>query len=329
MPATTVANLQTALATPAATNNATYFLESGASFYAAINEVGPRVYSMGMWRDLQDEQTYTGSDGYFSLDRDIESVLDGNVNDIPVRVRSQFHDKSHWDARDTHLPSSFGLVDQGYHPSRRDIATIQAVDSLEDVTPVTALFITDENGVAVTQSSLDGATLTVVGITATQTQVVGTITGGSNAQVTFGTGVVMIQSITAAYLPETIELRTLALDAETNVATVLAPSDVVRYRRYRVSNPLSNTFVHLLVKRAWRNVTSATDVVYLGNLAAWKHALLAKVAEDTGDFDRAQYHWSQCRTVLEDEREVQRGAAKPVLRIDLYGGAAAGVHNVM
>jgi hypothetical protein len=329
MPATTVASLQAALATPAATNNATFFLEPGASFLAALNEVGPRVYSMGMWRDLLVEQTYSGADGYFSLDRDIEAIIDGNVNDSPSRLRSQFHDKAFWDARDTRLPATFGLVDQGYHPSRRDIQTIQDADTLSDVTPVTELFITTLNGAAVTETSLSTTLLTVVGIAADQSKVTGTISGGSNAVVQFSPGIVKMESITASSLPQPVELRTSASDAESNVATVLAPSDVVRYRRFRVGGYRSDTYAHILAKRAWANVTAGTNIVYLGNLAAWKHALLAKVAEDNGDFERAQYHWGQCRSALDDERDAQRGGARPVLRIDLYGGAAGGIRNVM
>jgi len=321
--------MEAALATPAATNSATYFLEPGASFMAALNEVGPRVYSMGMWRDLLVEQTYAGDDGYFSLDRDIESLLDGNVNDLPSRVRSQFHDLAFWDARDTRLPATFGLVDLGYHASRREIASIQNVTRLDEVTPVERLWITTELGVAVPEIQFDTAKLTVVGISANQAKVVGTIGGGANAEVQFSPGIVRVESITSSFLPQAVELRTMAGDAESNVATVLAPSDVVRYRRFRVAASRSDTFAHILAKRAWRNVTSGDDVVYLGNLAAWKHALLAKVAEDNGDFERAQYHWGQCRSALEDERDAQRGGARPVLRIDLYGGAASGLRNLV
>lgn len=328
MPATTVASLQAALATAQASNTSTFFIEPGSSFISAMNEVGPRVYSMGMWRDLMVEQTYDGSDGYISLDRDTESLLDGNVNDFPSRVRSQFHDKAFWNASDTRLPESFGLVDMGYHPCRRELQSIEDVDALEDVTPVTTLRITDTDGVAVTESELSTTFLRVVGLTADQAHVTGTVGGGATATLTFSTGIVKIVAISAANTPRMLELRTDAADPETNVATILAPSDVVRYRRFRVANPLDGTYVHILAKRGWNNVTVSTDVVYLGNLSAWKHALLAKIAEDHADIERARYHWAECRRSVEDEREAQRGAAKPVLRIDLSSGAAPGIHNL-
>ena len=329
MPATTVATLQAALATPSASNTATYFIEPGVTFVTALNEVGPKVYAMGMWRDLLAEQTYDGSDGYISLDRDIESILDANVNDLPSRVRSQFHDRAFWNARDTKLPSAFGLVDMGYYARRRDFKDIQEVDTDDDVTPVTVLYLTDTNGVAITESSLSTTYLNVIGSDADGLRYTATLGGGATATLTFATGVNFIDDIVAANLPSDIELRTDAADSATNVATLSAPSDVVRYRRYRVAYPLDNTYVHILAKRGWKNVALTTDVVYLGNLMVWKHALLAKVAEDNADVERAQYHWAACRGVLEDEREAQRGGAKPALRVDLSGGAAFPIHNLM
>lgn len=329
MSATTVATLQTALATPSSSNTATYFIEPGVTFVTALNEVGPRVYAMGMWRDLLAEQTYDGSDGYISLDRDIESILDANVNDLPSRVRSQFHDRAFWNARDTKLPSAFGLVDMGYYARRRDFKDIQEVDTDDDVTPVTTLYLTTTNGVAITEASLSTTYLNVVGSDADGLRYTATLGGGATATLTFATGVNFIDDIVAANLPSDIELRTDADDSTTNVATLSAPSDVVRYRRYRVAYPLDNTYVHILAKRGWKDVLLTTDVVHLGNLMVWKHALLAKVAEDNADVERAQYHWAACRSVLEDEREAQRGGAKPVLRVDLSGGAAFPIHNLM
>lgn len=329
MAATTVVSLQNALATPSSSNTSTFFIEPGSSFIAALNEVGPRLYAMGMWRDLLAEQTYDGSDGYISLDRDIEAIINANVNDVPARAHGQFHDRAFWTASAVTLPSCFGIVDQGYHAARRDFREIQDVATLDEVTPVTTLYLTDANGVAVTEAELSATLLTVVGITAAEKIVTATLGGGATATLTFATGVVLLKSIVASNMPRSIELRTDAADAETNVATVLPLSDVVRYRRYRIANPLDNTFAYILGKRGWVNVAISSDVVYLGNLAAWKHALLAKVAEDNADIERAEYHWGKCQRILEDEREAQRGAAQPVLRIDLYGGAARGLHNVI
>jgi hypothetical protein len=69
--------------------------------------------------------------------------------------------------------------------------------------------------------------------------------------------------------------------------------------------------VKLLLKRAWEPVLTQDDVIYLGNLNAIKHGLLGMLAEDNADLERAQYHWTICRQLLDEELDAARGAAKP------------------
>lgn len=326
MPATTVRRLQMALGTSSVSNAATFFLEPGADFFAALNEVGPRLYAMGRWKDLADHRAYDGSEGYFSLERDLDAVLIANANGIPQRIRAQFHDLQNSSPQE-YLPGQFGLIDMGYHATRREIASIQGAASISQVTPVTVLHLIRPNGTTVSQAEILGSTITITGVTASGMRVEGLL-GGDPSQITFSPGVVAIRDVVGTDIPCRVQLRTDAADPDTTVAEFKCGDDVVRYRRYRVADSRATTVVHVLAKRAWSEVADEGDPVYLGNIAAWKHALLAKVAEDNADVERATYHWEACRKCLEDERESERGGAKVALALDLGSGAAHHIHNL-
>jgi len=326
MPATTYGQLQTLLAT-AGTSNAGNYLEPGASFANALNEIGPRVYAMGYWKDLTEEQVYLGSDGYISLDRNADSVMFANINNLPQRVFSAFHDLSAL-GNTTFLPDRYGLVDQNYHAMKRDLLNIQEVTSIEDVTPVTALWLLTEGGDPVTNVSIASGTITARGRTAGGVPANATVIGTTALSLNFPFGITFIDEIVGTNLPFNVHLcTTTAATVETTVAEVHRGYDVVRYRRFRVGGARDSTYVHVLVKLAWEPVSVSTDIVRLGNISAWKHALLGKLAEDNADVERASYHWGACRQLLEDEVGAARGAAIPKINIDLAGGAAYPIHS--
>lgn len=326
MPAVTLSQLQSALGTSA--QNSTFFIEPGASFTSYINEIGPRIYAMGPWRDLLTERTYLGADGYISLDRDIDAVWKANVNDKHQRVRSMFHDMSYFGSRNNFVPEEYGLVDLGEFPVRKEFVTIQG-ESLADLTPVTTLHLVDALGVAVPSADVSGLRITAVGTSATGSPITGSLNvGGTDAVVTFATGVVRMESIVSTNMAIPVDLRTDVADAETCIASIRAGTDVVRYRRFLVGGARADTYVHLLIKRGWVPVSSPSDLISLGNLSAWKHALLGKVAEDNADVERAEYHWKKTQDILDTDLASYRGGAKPVMQLDLYGGAAAGITNL-
>ena len=64
---------------------------------------------------------------------------------------------------------------------------------------------------------------------------------------------------------------------------------------------------------------SQDDIMHLGNLNAIKHGLLGMLAEDNADLERAQYHWTICRQLLDEELDAARGAAKPKLTVKPAG----------
>lgn len=325
MPSTTLGQLQTLLANPGASNSGNY-IEPGANFINAMNEVGPRIYVMGYWKDLMEEQVYEGVDGYISLDRNVDAVLMANINNLPQRVFSAFHDLSAL-GKTTFLPDRYGLVDQGYHTMKRDFLAIQDVETNEDVTAVTTLYLVTTAGTTVSSTTIANGSITAVGRTAAGVPVTATIAGTTTLTLVFSTAINFIDEIVGTNLPFTIALRTTAGTANTTVAEVLRGYDVVRYRRFRVGGARDGTFVHVFVKLGWQTLAAMTDVVRLGNIAAWKHGLLGKLAEDNADVERASYHWGACRQLLEDEVGSARGGAIPKINIDLSGGSAYPVHN--
>jgi len=101
---------------------------------------------------------------------------------------------------------------------------------------------------------------------------------------------------------------------------VVKGDGVARYRRFRFHNSDSSTKnVKLLLKRAWQPVLTQDDIMHLGNLNAIKHGLLGMLAEDNADLERAQYHWTICRQLLDEELDAARGAAKPKLTVKPAG----------
>ena len=136
----------------------------------------------------------------------------------------------------------------------------------------------------------------------------------------FKDGITSIDSIQFASLPDNFELRTDPTDPETAVASLSKGSGVTRYRRYRLNRSVDgSTIVHVLCKRAFIPLVDGTDIVYVNNIGALKHGLLARIAEDGADIERAEYHWSKCVMLLEEEAASTRGAAMPRLNFDPYG----------
>ena len=95
---------------------------------------------------------------------------------------------------------------------------------------------------------------------------------------------------------------------------------VVRYRRFRFQNSSAATKdVKLLLKRSWQPLVTENDIIHLGNLNAIKHGLLGMLAEDNADLERAQYHWTICQQLLDQELDAARGAANPKLMLNPAG----------
>jgi hypothetical protein len=326
MPATTLGQLQAALATSGTSNSGNY-IEPGANFVNAMNEIGPRVYALGYWKDLVAEQVYLGADGYISLDRDAEAVLFANINDRPQKVFSSFHDMSAL-GNTPFLPDRYGLVDMNYAAIKRELTSIQGVDSFDDATAISTLHLVKEDNSPVSDTDITGGSIVIRATTEFGIPITGVTQGTTELTVTFSQPVMFFDEVRGVNLPLKVLVRTDPDDSETTIAEVLRGSDLVRYRRFRVGGARDATYVHVLIKRAWLSVSATSDIVWLGNISAWKHALLGKLAEDNADVERANYHWAVCKQMLEDEKDASRGAAIPKLDLDLVNGSGYAIHNL-
>jgi len=114
----------------------------------------------------------------------------------------------------------------------------------------------------------------------------------------------------------------------TKLATLREPNKVGRYRRYRVDVNNQKASLRLLLKRKFTSLLEPTDLIHISSLSAIKHAMLGNIAEENADLERANYHWSVCRGVLDEQLDAHRGAAKPAVRFDPTGSGGT-LLNIM
>lgn len=300
-----------ALTVKAVTKALSDYVRPDEDIVAKLNMVMPRIYAMGMWRDLLYDWTIETTNDYFALPEHAESLLGAVVQNSPVEAQSQWHDyRISGYASDGPSPI-FGVVDDGFHPVKEDIiydGTNYEV-AIEPISPNSSLpnegdltlFFSEGGSASDSSYSIDVSL------------------GGQNSISAYAnelSGDATLKSISYSGIPEAI--RVVAVKSgDSSVKTILAEvkgDGVARYRRFRFSNSSGSTQnVKLLLKRAWEPVLTQDDILYLGNLNAIKHGLLGMLAEDNADLERAQYHWTVCRKLLDEELDAARGAAKPKL----------------
>jgi len=287
---------------------------------AKLNMVMPRIYAMGMWRDLLYDWSIETTNDYFALPEHAESLLGAVLQNSPVDAQAQWHDyRISGYATDGPSPI-YGVVDDGFHPSKEDIIHEEATDigkiRITPVAPnttlptygsITVVFGENTNSEAgedtVSEFTFDldgGSSATAFRLNALEEEVdINTIMD--------------IKSISFNDVPEEVEVYYVTGSPEVSTLMATVKGDgVARYRRFRFYNSGAETKnVKLLLKRAWQPVLTQTDIIYLGNLNAIKHGLLGMLAEDNADLERAQYHWTICRQLLDEELDAARGAAKP------------------
>lgn len=196
-----------------------------------------------------------------------------------------------------------------------------------EISSITAGISSAAQVIAVVNDDVDASALVTASASGTVTGPVAAVaetnlSGGSD-----DSSIVSIQSITYDDVPASFDL--VDPDYPTKIiATIPAGSGVVRYRRFRTSQPSEDSTVHLLVKRAAPTNLTDDTIIYLGNIGAIKHALLGLIAEDNADLDRADRHWGTCGRLLDEELRSILGAAKPTLNVDLSGsGSALPIYN--
>lgn len=321
MPAYTVAQLHTVLGN---------YVEPGGSFSVALAQVLPRLYAMGLWRDLTFEATLDGAPGYFSLPLEADSLLAVLVNDYPRPARSLWQDLRIV-GRQTTLPPVFGAVDDGYHPVLLDMKDVQDVDTEDDVVAVTGNQLVARiagTTSAMTSAAFSGDVLITVQGTGNEIFTLTQNQSGANLLFTAASPFNKILSVNYDGVTAAIDLIDSAFTGKI-IASIPIGSGVLRHRRFRIkAADNGDTNVHILCKRFCPQLFDDQTVVHLGHINAIKHALLGRIAEDNADLERANYHWGVCEKLLDEDLGSHFGLAKPTIRLALNSGAATPLHNM-
>jgi hypothetical protein len=298
--------------------------EKPEEFRHALNEVMPRIYKMGFWREMLVEHTQDASKGYISLPEDTDSIVAGLLDNNPVPTRSLWHDYKMFGTNDDDETQLTAFIDDGYASTYREIekATfynfqLQVISDYNNSLPTSAfdvkiLYRGSNTGIGFNDFLLNNTT-----------------TAGTGS----GVNVSSIDQIIFNNIPEKHSIRVQADPADDSfdpivLADLPSGSGVVRYRRYRIGNTNSDSSAHVLAKKRWVDCTSNNDLVHVPSNAIVKHALLGKLAEDNADLQRSQYHWGTVSQLLETDTDSYRGAAKPTLHIapNGVGGGMTGMY---
>jgi len=307
-----------ALTVKAVTKALSDYVRPDEDIVAKLNMVMPRIYAMGMWRDLLYDWSIETTNKYFSLPEHSESLLGAMLQNSPVDTQSQWHDYRISGYASGGPAPIFGVVDDGFHEAKEDLVHKVVTDIYSiRVAPIQPNTNLPTTGSITVVYGVNGDSEVGEDSVVTHTF---DLAGGSTP-LTTSAGAVSIKSISFADIPE--EVRVYGHYSVDNTETTLAVvkgDGVARYRRFRFHNSDSSTKnVKLLLKRAWQPVLTQDDILHLGNLNAIKHGLLGMLAEDNADLERAQYHWTICQKLLDEELDAARGAAKPKLTVKPAG----------
>ena len=88
---------------------------------AKLNLVMPRLYAMGMWKDLLYDWSIETTNDYFAMPEHSVSLLGAMLEDFPVEARSQWPAYRIGGYAKAGPSLIFGVVYDGYHPTKEDI----------------------------------------------------------------------------------------------------------------------------------------------------------------------------------------------------------------
>lgn len=323
-------------------------------FRAALNEVMPRIYKMGYWREMLVEHTQDASAGYVSLPQDTDSIVAAVIDNNATTTRSIWHDYKLFGTNDQDKTNLSSFIDDGYAPTYRDL-----VSGSNYQIYMTSLklggdaYLPNTGSVAIRYRQYSDATDSPSALVSPDT----ILKGSSYSEVTldlpavftigyqfnFGsdTDVTEVLSISWTETEEDHPFIVKAVykgvsggDAATDatkdllLADVNTKNGVSRYRRYRIGGTNATSSAHMLLKKRWVDVDSTSDIVHFPASSILKHALLGKLSEDNADAQRAMYHWGVVKELLEADMDSYRGAAKPTLHIapDGVGAGMSGMY---
>jgi len=294
-------------------------------FRKELNLALPRLYNLGMWRDLLYEHVVTTTGSTFTIPDSAESIINAIVDydsssvdySTPQPIRAQFHDyrlSGRDDDGDT--LAIYGIVDDGYSATVEEPVAGKTYSlKLQPISPATTIpasgkvHVTFSDGTGISSPTADHTVSMGGQFTC----------GGQASLTTTTTSITSISEIRVGTTELSAPVK-ITWEEEGSSTSLVAANDlqqanqVTRYRRYRLSNENNKTVqIRLLLKRKFNQLLASTDTVYLSSLNAIKHALLGSTAETSADLERSNYHWAVCQQVLDAQLDAHRGAAKPTV----------------
>lgn len=311
----------------------TKFLAPDEQGLDVLNMVLPRIYAMGYWRDLLVESTIETDHRYFALPDDCESVIAAMVSDQPQQVYAQWHDYKIAGLTGTGPAPLFGVIDDGFASTMIDLARSSETYQFQ-IDPIAPATVLPSEGTITIIYEDEGEdtrsyTFTLAGAATMTTAFASDDRAISVQQIRFN-NVRTPARFQDATPKVKVTATAVSADGDDLIIATGRGDSIARYRRYRFSNErLESKIVNLLCKRGFEPLVSEADLVYLGDINAIKHGMLATLAEDNADIDRASYHWQVCAGLLENQMSAYRGAVKPRIMLDPAMGAGHGVPNMM
>ena len=333
---------------------------SPSDFWDALNEVMPRIYKMGYWREMLLEHSQNAKDGYIFLPPETDSLVAGILDNNILPTRSLWHDYKLYGTNDQDKTILNSFVDDGYAPTYRDLvegnqykimySSLKGPFTLRpNLGKLTVRFRqnsdkTNHHGVIHPETKLKLSSFTESTYNFKDFYSEGsTDAAGFEQQVVATekdiTDVVSISwtdmeadhpiVVFAQYTGTAGSTPVDDADSSKNLmlAEINSRNGVSRYRRFRVGGTNDSSNAHLLLKRRWVDCDSVSDLIHVPSNAIIKHALLGKLGEDNGDVQRAQYHWGLVSQLLESDTDSYRGSVRPTLRI-APGGIGAGISGM-
>jgi len=327
-------------------------------FRNALNEVMPRIYKMGYWREMLMEHSQDASKGYVSLPQNTDAIVAGLLDNNPIPTRSLWHDYKLFGTNDDDKTQVNAFVDDGYAPTYRDLDSSSqyalTLASMKDpftsapnVGVITIRFrentdtTTSPISLVPPSTSLGGSSYHELKFDLADTYTY----NASDGLILYGTGSdfkiseILSISWSGMQVDHPFIIRAIYRGVSGGSSTTDATKDLLlsdintsqgvsRYRRFRVGNTDSDSIAHMLLKRRWVDCDSNSDLVHIPSNAILKHALLGKLSEDNADAQRAMYHWGVVKELLEADTDSYRGAAKPTLHIapNGIGGGMSGMY---
>jgi hypothetical protein len=323
------------------------------AFRHALNEVMPRIYKMGYWREMLMEHSQDASAGHISLPQETDSIVAALIDKNPVPTRSLWHDYKMFGTNDDDKTQINAFVDDGYAPTYRDLVadskykiqfhTLKGLnfDTAPSKGTITIKYrkhsdaTSGDSALIAGQTKLGGQSFNEASKTfsgESQTDAIDLIIHQDVTEILSISWSNMEQDhplqITAKYNGVAGGSTSSDSTKDLLLAEINTQNGVSRYRRFRVGNVDSDSVAHMLLKRRWVDCDSNSDLVHIPSNSILKHALLGKLAEDNADLQRAQYHWGTVNQLLEADTDSYRGAAKPTLHIapNGVGGGMTGMY---